>query len=96
MLWVTPGRVWVTAGFPNVQGISNWLQVGAPNVRERGQGGIRVPPRGSQAGREGSSPSPTTAQGILRGLLAFGFELFELLLPVHSRDVLSRHRRHFS
>lgn len=40
---VTLGRVLVAAGFPKLRGVNGWLQVGAPKVQERGQGGICVP-----------------------------------------------------
>lgn len=79
VLWVTLGHGSVVAGFPNLRGIGDWLQVGAPVVQERGQGGIGVPC---------SSPFPLLPQRRVCSEVSWplGSELLELLLPVHSRE----------
>lgn len=71
VLWVTLGRVSVTAGFPKLPGINGWLQVGAPKVQECGQGGICVPCSVSlpgAAGQVGSAPCYRSSLCPLRSL----------------------------
>lgn len=60
-------------------------------MQERGQGGICVPCSVSlpgAAGRVGRAPRPLPPQLSVSSEVSwpFGFELFELLLPVHSRE----------